>query len=852
MINLTDGICFLTPLKTQVRGQRSEVSTLLITGLCLFVVLLLFVLPTAPPPLWPWTLTAVLFLLTSVTVCGVSVYQGMKSTEERQRQSRMSHKKFLSDLLKSRGPLLVAVKVLTAVLVLLVVVVLSVVMDNEIKSKEVSQHGDTVEVYGGRESVPLPCEDSRVPLDPTVTWSRDDLSPSTVHQINRLGDDLRDQNQVYSSRTSMRTDALTTGDLSLTLRKLHLSDSGNYTCTVTAFGNERRLRDIQLQVKEPFSHLVEFWVLLVLLVVSCGVIMVLQGLMRRFIITGQQVEVEEEKGAESVQLPFVTTADLSGDVRVEWTDRDNRTVHVNQNGSDRPEDQDQVYRDRTEMKEDLLRTGDLSLTLKHLRVRDTGGYTCRVYKDGNFLRGKTVILWVEAKQVEVEEGAESVQLPFVTTADLSGRVRVFWLDRDNRRVNVNQNGSDRPEVQDQVYRDRTKMKEDLLRTGDLSLTLKHLTVRDRGDYTCEVYKDGNFLREKTVTLKVKVQQVEVEEGAESVQLPFVTTADLSGHVRVEWTDRDNRKVHVNQNGSDRPEDQDQVYRDRTEMKEDLLRTGDLSLTLKHLRVTDTGDYTCRVYDFDGNVLREKRVTLKVKVQQVEVEEGAESVQLPFVTTADLSGHVRVFWWDRDNRWVHVNQNGSDRPEDQDQVYRDRTEMKEDLLRTGDLSLTLKHLRVRDTGDYTCRVYKDGNFLREKTVTLKVKVQQVEVEEGAESVQLPFVTTADLSGDIRVGWWNRDYGRWVHVNQNDSDRPEDQDQVYRDRTEMKEDLLRTGDLSLTLKHLRVTDRGDYTCYVYKDGNKLRRKTVTLKVKERRQDRNRSSSIDPTPLMADQSV
>jgi len=121
--------------------------------------------------------------------------------------------------------------------------------DVTVSVSSVSQHGDTVEVYGGRESVPLPCEDSRVPLDPTVTWSRDDLSPSTVHQRDEGGDDLRDQNQVYSSRTSMRTDALTTGDLSLTLRKLHLSDSGNYTCTVTAFGNERRLRDIQLQVK---------------------------------------------------------------------------------------------------------------------------------------------------------------------------------------------------------------------------------------------------------------------------------------------------------------------------------------------------------------------------------------------------------------------------------------------------------------------------------------------------------------------------------------------------------------------------------------------------------------------------
>uniref|UniRef100_A0A3Q3RYZ1 Ig-like domain-containing protein n=1 Tax=Mastacembelus armatus TaxID=205130 RepID=A0A3Q3RYZ1_9TELE len=104
-------------------------------------------------------------------------------------------------------------------------------------------HAFGVEVYEWAESVLLPCQTSSVPQFPTVVWSRYDLTPSTIHQLSERGDDLKDQNQRYRDRTSIKTDALITGDLSLTLRKPRLSDSGNYTCTVTAFGNEQRLAD---------------------------------------------------------------------------------------------------------------------------------------------------------------------------------------------------------------------------------------------------------------------------------------------------------------------------------------------------------------------------------------------------------------------------------------------------------------------------------------------------------------------------------------------------------------------------------------------------------------------------------
>ncbi|KAK2863612.1 hypothetical protein Q5P01_003145 [Channa striata] len=279
---------------------------------------------------------------------------------------------------------------------------------------KVSQDALGVQVYEGEESVLLRFEvDVSVSVRSTVVWSREDLKQEKVHVRQASGDDYGDQNKLYTNRTSMRADALQTGDLSLNLTKPAVGDSGTYTCTVRRRGQLLNTTEVELLVKAPFP--VWPWIVagvmapLLLLAVSVGLIISLANKAMKDRLRDQLRVVEVAEGTESVELTCTTKADLTGQIQVEWRRSVPKymVIHIYKDNSNQPV---QGYEGRIEMKNEPLTESsigqkDLSLTLKKPRVDDGGVYICTVYKNGEIMRQKIVVLCVRETWIKTIRGS---------------------------------------------------------------------------------------------------------------------------------------------------------------------------------------------------------------------------------------------------------------------------------------------------------------------------------------------------------------------------------------------------------------------------------------------------------------
>lgn len=105
---------------------------------------------------------------------------------------------------------------------------------------------------------------------------------------------------------------------------------------------------------------------------------------------------------------------------------------------------------------------------------------------------------------------------------------------------------------------------------------------------------------------------------------------------------------------------------------------------------------------------------------------------------------------------------------------------------------------------------------------------VEVNDGVESTVLPCQVKAPVPIDSLVEWRRSDPSIAVHVRRDNRDQPNDQSELYRRRTALRQDALESRDLSLTLKNISLVDKGTYTCTARRGSTILGQDAVQLQV------------------------
>ncbi|XP_073722365.1 obscurin-like isoform X1 [Misgurnus anguillicaudatus] len=444
-------------------------------------------------------------------------------------------------------------------------------------------------------------------------------------------------------------------------------------------------------------------------------------------------------------------------------------------------------------------TGEL--TIRHLKLEDTGLYTIEIYNKEQEKKFTLTVMDVDIKAVvggevrfkpDIPAGSSLNDITWKYTAG-GDVIRVIEWDNDFKTLESNN-----PKFSTRVTLDKT--------TGEL--TIRDLKLEHTGLYTIEIY---NKEQEKKFTLTVVDVDVKTVVGGVAHFKPDIPEGSLKdssitwkytggGEVIkvIEW-DNDFKTLE-----SLDPKFKTRVALDKT--------TGEL--TIRDLQLEHTGLYTIEI----NNKEQEKKFTLTVMGVDIKAVVGGEvrfkpdipegslkdsSVTWIYKTATDM---IKVIEWDNDFQTLEC----------MNPKFKTRVDL--DKI-TGEL--TIRDLKLEDTGLYTIKI---NNKEQEKKFTLTVMDVDIKAVVGGEVHFKPDIPAATSLKDTTITWKYTGGGDVMNVIEWDNDfqsldilNPKFKNRVALDRT--------TGEL--TIRHLKLEHTGLYTIKI---NNKEQEKKFTLTVME----------------------
>ncbi|XP_041841755.1 butyrophilin-like protein 2 isoform X2 [Melanotaenia boesemani] len=550
-------------------------------------------------------------------------------------------------------------------------------------------------------SIVLQChlEPQQDATDNTVKWTQQ----SDVVHIRKGGkDDPGEQMERFEGRTSLFSEGLHKGNLSLQLSSLKLSDSGRYKCSFQV-GSVEKSCYVNLSVGESE-------------------------------VIGSPEPVTAESGQDVVLPCHLKPRFDATTLTVEW--RWNKaTVHVYRNLGDYEDPQDQRFKGRTSLFHDEMIHGNISLKLSKVTEEDAGIYTCfvpnlncRVKKGNIALKVAETEIFCSSEPVVSFCGSSIVLQCHLEPQQDATDNTVKWTQQSDV-VHIRKGGKDIPGEQMERFEERTSLISEGLHKGNLSLQLSSLKLSDSGRYKCS-FQVGSVEKSCYVNLSVRKSKVigspepVTAESGQDVVLPChlkprfdVTT------LTVEW--RWNKAtVHVYRNLGDYKDPQDQRFKGRTSLFHNEMTHGNISLKLSKVTEEDAGIYTCFVPNLNCRV---KKGIIVLKVEESKVigspdpvtAESGQDVVLPCRLEPPFDVTTLTVEWRWNKATVHVYRNLRDYKDPQDQRFKGRTSLFHNEMIHGNISLKLSKVTEEDAGIYTCFVPKLNSQVKKGIIVLKV-------------------------------------------------------------------------------------------------------------------------------------
>ncbi|KAL0970554.1 hypothetical protein UPYG_G00243690 [Umbra pygmaea] len=328
--------------------------------------------------------------------------------------------------------------------------------------------------------------------------------------------------------------------------------------------------------------------------------------------------------------------------------------------------------------------------------------------------------------------------------------------------------------------------------------------------TCRVNQQQiNLMMETHYHVPAKVvcqSEPVVSVAGEDVILPCtlrnpVSTVNAVDEV-VEWQKHDLSKVvHFYRYRGDYTDDQNPSYRGRTSLFKEEMKNGNISLKLTNVKLTDAGNYTCFVPSLNSPHQKDSVQLIVGAVSRPDVSVVGMD---PMVLQCEVKGLIykpEVTWLDSDGNILPAG----------------TTETQTEGRYTVRGEVTVQKTKHNT---FTCRVNQQQiNLMMETHYHVPAKVvcqSEPVVSVAGEDVILPCtlrnpVSTVNAVDEV-VEWQKHDLSKVVHFYRYRGDYTDDQNPSYRGRTSLFKEEMKNGNISLKLTNVKLTDAGNYTCFV----------------------------------------